>query len=85
MGNRSYEKPLLRSLNTISFVLIIFTLQLIQSIRVMCFFHKSYCGAGGLGNGTVLRVSTMAPMVPARCCSDAPFLDSGDRIWLPIE
>jgi hypothetical protein len=39
--NAHTKKPLLRSLNTISFMLIIFTLQLIQTIRIIWFCHRS--------------------------------------------
>jgi hypothetical protein len=41
MGKTLILKPLLRSLNTISFMLIIFTFQLIQTIRILWFCHKS--------------------------------------------
>jgi hypothetical protein len=41
IGKTRILKPLLRSLNTISFVLIIFNLQLIKTIRIIWFCHRS--------------------------------------------
>jgi hypothetical protein len=41
MGKTLILKPLLRSPNSISFMLIIFTFQLIQTIRTLWFCHRS--------------------------------------------
>jgi hypothetical protein len=41
MGKTLILKPLLRSLNSISFMIIIFTYQLIQTIRIIWFCHRS--------------------------------------------
>jgi hypothetical protein len=41
MGKTLILKPLLRSPNSISFMLIIFTFQLIQTIRILWFCHRS--------------------------------------------
>jgi hypothetical protein len=41
MGKTLILKPLLRSLNTISFMLIILTFQLIQTIRILWFCHRA--------------------------------------------
>jgi hypothetical protein len=41
MGKTLILKPLLRSLNPISFMLIMFTFQLIKTIRILWFCHSS--------------------------------------------
>jgi hypothetical protein len=41
MGKTLILKPLLRSPNSISFILIIFTFKLIQTIRILWFCHRS--------------------------------------------
>jgi hypothetical protein len=41
IGKTLILKPLLRSLNTISFMLIIFTFQIIQTLRILWFCHRS--------------------------------------------
>jgi hypothetical protein len=42
MGKTLILKSLLRSLNSISFMLIIFTFKLIQKIRILWFCHRSH-------------------------------------------
>jgi hypothetical protein len=42
MGKTLILKSLLRSLNSISFMLIIFTFKLIQTIRILWFCHRSH-------------------------------------------
>jgi hypothetical protein len=63
MGKTLILKSLLRSPNSISFMLIIFTFKLIQTIRILWFCHRSrptptprapraMCGGGGGGSGS---------------------------------
>jgi hypothetical protein len=60
MGKTLILKPLLRSPNSISFMLIIFTFQLIQTIRILWFCHRS--GPGNSKN-TANQAQFIAPRI----------------------
>jgi hypothetical protein len=62
MGKTLIPKPLLRSRNTISFMLIIFTFQSIQTINILWFCHRSELPE--LEADHVTQVSEGVPIAP---------------------